>query len=415
MKPIIKKRIKNLTISFACIAVLASDLYFGSELKYQDYSTKAQTVDLQESLDAVAGYRMKSKARLQHNNDEPIYVKIDQSFTDEQRNTIISALDNIFGLVGDVNSKYKYKIVDEVKLFSNKTYISFDIKDAERVDEEESVVATTITDTGELRFGSKGSFFDSCNIYYNPHTLETSPKVTYEATLHELLHVFGIGDVYNQEATYQNTFVNTHNGSAEWLHMITPNDYKLLVSMYAEDMGDMTENEKQKYVDELNKKIDEYSKNYYNYYKTAYKQYLIKSGHSQEGVKNLTGYGEIGKKVDITFAKNLHNLDEIGKVRIKISDDKYVIATYDKNGKLIDDCSGKAHHLGEVIFLQDVHLKNFAFGKESFSDLKLSICYISEQSTYYMITDTLHTVGDNYCQVGVDTEYYNQQNQGMVK
>lgn len=421
MKPIIKKVIIPLT----CALVIGTSLYTVPQVKYEDYSTKQQTVDLQDSLDAVSGYTYKGKMRLEHNNGEPMYVEIDKDFTEEQRNEIISVLDHVFGIVGSVNENYKYEIVDSDSKLANKASISFDIKSDKifndineanglDVDRGEHARAGANPSLSLFSYSKKGAFFKKCDILYSPEAVsERESYDFYRTTLHETLHAFGIDDIYGEESMYRNTFISTENNTS-WLSMVSPNDYKLLISMYAEDMTNMSEEEKQAYIAKLNKKVEEYSVEYFRHYKQAYKDCLISNGITEEqDLKNYISQGQIDKDVDIIFEKFWNLEEQVVKGRLKVKGDKYVLALYDENDKVLEHCSGKAHHLGDQIFLQGAQFKNFKDTEQSFSDLFISIiCYLDDEPVY-SLRDTTMEQESLYSQHGVNIEYYNQQNQGL--
>ena len=132
MKPIIKNKIKKLVISLACATVIVSTLTPAayntiSEIKHKDNSTISQVDEYIEKFDVIDGYRHADGERLKHNGNEPIYIQIDNEFTKEQKETIKQALDFIFGLVGDINSNYKYEIVDNINetKYKNKVKIVY--------------------------------------------------------------------------------------------------------------------------------------------------------------------------------------------------------------------------------------------------------------------------------------------------
>lgn len=414
MKATIKKRIKNLTISLACTATILSALgasayYALPEIVHADNSSRQQTIELQEHFDAVTGYRQFNNERLQHNNGEPIYVTISDEFTKVQRDTIISALDQIFGVVGDINDNYKYVLVDNVdsSKYLGKTTMEF------RVNKDLTFSSghyNGVTDSADSLFsyGSKGRFNQKCWIEFDAQFLKDEPQRLYYTSLHEILHNFGFDDVYTQNKTvYQNTFMNPNTNMS--LKMITPNDYKLLVAMYSKDMSKLDETEKEEYVKQLEQKIDDYTTAYYSHYQQAFKQGLIDKGFSEHDVEANTSYVQLENDIDVTFIDTL-STKGVSKIRVKVKGDKYMLATYDENDNLLENCSGKTCNVGGQIFLQDVQLQNLKRGKQTCADLCVEMR--TDNTKYYRLRDTVDTM---YSAAGISTEHYNQQNQVLTQ
>ncbi|MBQ8444282.1 MAG: hypothetical protein IJX25_02910, partial [Clostridia bacterium] len=116
------------------VAIASLFLFAGSEIAFADYSSLQQTIELQEILNVDAEYRQSNYARLQHNDDQPIYVSLEEDvFSQTQIDIIVSALDYIFGIVGQINDNYQYKIVDNVNngQYLGKSRIHFTVGDFE--------------------------------------------------------------------------------------------------------------------------------------------------------------------------------------------------------------------------------------------------------------------------------------------
>ncbi|MGN0961456.1 MAG: hypothetical protein ACI4PF_04585, partial [Christensenellales bacterium] len=166
MKPILKKKIRNITICTALIAsTLIGSYHTLSEIVHKDNSSIEQINQYQEEFNVVSGYRHTNGERLKHNGDEPIYIQIDDEFSPEQKETIKQALDFIFGLVGDINDNYKYVVVDDINQpkYSNKTKIKFDVKETVLYYGQE-VYGLYTTNINRFKSKTKGVFIEKGNI-----------------------------------------------------------------------------------------------------------------------------------------------------------------------------------------------------------------------------------------------------------
>ena len=184
-------------------------------------------------------------------------------------------------------------------------------------------------------------------------------------------------------------------------------DLNLLISLYAIDISELGEDEKQDYIQQLEQKIEDYAFKYYTHYQQVYKQSLIDKGYSEEYVKVYTSYVQLENDIDVTFIDTL-STKGISKIRIKVKDDKYMLATYDENDNLLESCSGKAYNVGGQIFLHNVELQNLKKGYPTYTDLYIEMH--TDNTKYYRLCDTMNTI---YSAAGMNTEYYNQQYQGL--
>lgn len=409
MEPIIKKKIKNLIIVSLSTALITSVLTVGvwhtySELQLKDVSSLSQIDDYQEEFGVVDGYQHTNGERLKHNGGEPIYIQIHNGFSSEQKATIQRALDYIFGLVGDINDNYKYVIVDDLnqKEYSNKTKIHFYMQDSVRFNDQE-VYGLYKTYLHGFKSKSKGVFINKGDIYMEKSNA-SDPDELYNTTLHEIFHLFGVKDVYFSWVgeRYNNTYINV-NGNRN-LKMLSPNDYKLLISLYAKNTNELDESEKQDYINQLEQKIEDYTVKYYSHYQQAYKQKLLDDGLSEETVKERTSYVQLENDIDVTFVDTIRTKG-ISTIRVKVKDSKYVVATYDENNNMLESCSGKAYNVGGQIFLHNVILKNLNRGDSTYADLCVEMR--TDNTKYYRLSDTLDTI---YSGAGMNTDYYLQQN-----
>jgi len=111
-KPLIK-RIKNkLKMAMAgllvgvTITTGATLLY--SNIEYSNYSSDQEIETIAENLDCDLDYARKSFGHymvMKHNDDEPIYIHIDESLTKDEMLEAMGAIDYVFSVVQKINSK----------------------------------------------------------------------------------------------------------------------------------------------------------------------------------------------------------------------------------------------------------------------------------------------------------------------
>ncbi|MBQ8792485.1 MAG: hypothetical protein IJZ62_02595 [Clostridia bacterium] len=374
------------------VAIASLFLFAGSEIAFADYSSTQQTIDLQEILDVDAGYRQSNYARLQHNDDQPIYVSLEEDvFSQTQIDTIVSALDYIFGIVGQINDNYQYKIVDNVNngQYLGKSRIHFTVGDFENAN------GCAKRNSSIFGFGSKGIFNQDCKVVYDKDFLTQQPSHFFYTTLHELLHIFGMDDVYDNKVEHLDTFMNVFTDDS--LKMITPNDYKLLVACYAKDLSALNEEDRAEYIKSLQQKIEDYSVKYYSYYSQREQKNRAMSNLDLNcSITMSMQEKQSEESLDLTFNVCLTAMGQ--KVRVVIEENSYNVYTFSENGKLVENCEGEVFEADGEIFLQGVHLQDFKEGKETFVDL-----YIFKTGQLYNLCDVFNNC---YSNDGITTENY---------
>lgn len=395
-KGTVKKTIKNILISsLAVLTIGTASLHVSSEIVHNENSSISQTYDLQDNLKVVADYRNNLGARLKHNGNEPIYVSISNEFSEEQRNIIINGLNNIFGLVGDINNKYNYEIVEnlnDLKYF-NKTTIKFNFDEIAAQAE-----GNAHSEYSLFALSSKGHFIKGGTISFDKEVYQKSNNKLDYMVKHELLHLFGLSDIYEKEDTYLNTFMNIHQ--KDFVNMISPNDYNLLLSMYAENLNEYSDDEKNNYIESLQKKSDDYRQKYYENY----------SNNRKESYKNnnlILNESQITSDIDVVFS-NIYSVDKnISTIRIKTEGNAYTIATYDTSGNIIEKHNGKCMNVNGEIFLQDVHMKSLYKGNETFVDLQIT--HDSKSNKYKLSSLVLNLESSK----GIEFELFNTSTQNQ--
>lgn len=167
--------------------------------------------------------------RLAHNNGEPIYVSFNDNVPDDMKASCIRSLDYIFGLVGEINPYYYYEVVDFNRNTATKSHITY-----EMYNEAESNVKSASAYVERI---SHNTYYTTNHVCINESLINSSSNYTNYVLTHELLHIFGFEDVYvagavkNTTDYFDNTFLNV---SDIYINsgMISPNDYKFLLSAY---------------------------------------------------------------------------------------------------------------------------------------------------------------------------------------
>lgn len=281
---------------------------------------------------------------LNHNGGEPIYIVISDDFDEESKKLITQAVDTVFGIVSQINDKYTYQVVDKAP--KGKCSIQYRILDV-------NVGGYAWYDFEYKTIRSRGGVVTLDTSIVNKK--ETQNDLLYTST-HELLHIFGFRDVYNNSDSkfvgqrYSKTFMTTTfflSTSTEFVP-ISPNDYKLLLSAYAPQAT--TEEE---YKETLNK-IDNLA--------TAYETEYYK--RSVDFVESKMKDYQVAEFAD-TFVIGFENFLYSGsKVAIKVDGNKYSLFVKGEDGTKTKVHEGNVYHSGKGLILQDLKMENaFNYGK----------------------------------------------------
>ena len=127
-EPIIKTLKKGIAI--IAIGIVLSTGLTSCNFSQQEYVSQEEIIETADLLDCDTGYLMKHNddfVRMKHNDGEPIYICFDEQYPKDLKEKAKQSLDYIFGIVGKINSKYRYEIVDKAKFDSklNKTKIFY--------------------------------------------------------------------------------------------------------------------------------------------------------------------------------------------------------------------------------------------------------------------------------------------------
>ncbi|MBO5394712.1 MAG: hypothetical protein J6A28_02270 [Clostridia bacterium] len=343
----IGKALKRGFVTFlTSLIIVGTAATIAGNIQLKDYSSSAQVQQLSEEFGADMGYAYEKfgiHSRMQHNGDEPIYVCFNEELPSESRASAIKSLDYLFGLVGQINPAYRYEIVSQEEFdriwMKTKIYYEFG--------EHENAEAHIVHSYNPLSlFTSKPAM--------QGYEVRQSKAYNFENLdyiyLHELLHAFGIDDVYTQgpdavtNKFQGNTSINSNIG---YKHpFITPNDFKLLVALYAPKFENAQEQAKQ--TARLQQMIEVYTKHYYEDLSVIYKETFKIDEHLEKQDFNFT--------LDSTFL-GAEQTEYNYTYDITLQGDSYAFKLYDDKHNLLDSCNGKVYWNNDVAFLQDVTLK----------------------------------------------------------
>jgi len=353
MKSIIKKTHKALkiaTIASIVSATLVATPIVYANIKYADYNSNAEINEIAQMLDCDTDYLktyFNQYCRMEHNGDEPIYVYIDDDYTQDEKQAVKQSLERIFGIIGIINSKYKYKIVDygEFNSIKGKTKIKYTLKHDKQFVVDDAM-AQVEHNNNLLSLLTNKKLMNNFVIRIDREQIAKSPfENQLDKSLdHELAHAFSLKDSYyihNREAVWDNSLNNTymHYITEQNIGMFTPNDIKCWISVYADS--------KQK-AEDLLPFLNEYTENYYDVYS---KQCLKKCEKLNDF--NLRNF-EFESIIEIKY----ENGEKHGyKYNLIVENGKYKFLIYDKNTlSLMDDCSGEALYLNGVVVLKELKL-----------------------------------------------------------
>ena len=345
----------------------------------KEYTSLDSVHELCSALNVDGSYIDKSNLRLKHNGDEPIYVSISDDFPKELRDELISALDHVFGLVGQINPKYAYKIInsDTKKSLKDKTTIEIQfeppiqqnndhylacvsrnlktVKDFDRTKDGAYLIKKMIIYFNEERINAPSSENEDYYKFYEEQYLIEA------AMVHELLHCFGIGDVYDHQTNlvHFNTIMQT-TMATNGVTMISPNDYKVLRALYAPEFNN--ESEKYAYIAESANAIDEYSRKYYS----SHNKIQEESFNDADMPKLLTI-----NDGTYNFNSAMVENSNINSIRVVIKNEQYSLTTFNEYNEQIEHCTGNVYLVDGKAYLQSVELKHFNNSIPHITDLLL--------------------------------------------
>lgn len=321
-------------------------------------------------------YNNSGLVRLKPNDGEPIYVTIDDSIKSETLKTNINkSLDYVENIFSDINDKYKFQIVSNstanYKKAINKTVIEY--RTTQDLDNDTLGANSSSRNKSLLDY----IFQNDTNNVYNVHSVikineNYLKNCDNEASIltvliHELLHSFGLGDVYT--GNYDRlTFMNSAYGF--FSQVISPNDLRILYSTYCENHIKSNGELDLERVKEIQNKIDTYEKEYFGYINNK----IIQK-------KELNYVKKIGT-LNGTFSFELN----YKKYYFNIENDKVNLQIYDENKNLEKSYTGEALYYENSVTIKGFYDKTnqsnvrLYFSLFKTSGNNLFICKIDNQS-----------------------------------
>ncbi len=316
----------------------------------QDFASQESVSQTAEFLECDMSYVMKeygNYVRMKHNNGEPIYICFDESYSDDLKTKAIETLDYVFGIVGKINANYHYKIIDKTEFWlkGNKTKIYYTFGECVSTYKQHSSVANAHMEIHSkwYNFATENPVYFYYELNLNKDQLKTrNDEETKNTLIHELLHAFGLGDVYTdllrQTTTkfYGNTFMNCNID----FDIITPNDLACLISLYGDDCD----------MEKMKQGLKKYEEKFYSYY--------AKINREKIGTEEDFQYEEFDFETAIIVG-NLDGTKSGYTYRVSVRDGKYVLEIHDSFKKeIIDRCFGEVFEHDGVLVLKNVDLKH---------------------------------------------------------
>lgn len=365
-KSFVKKIFLVLTVAYFSIS--------GGYLTHKAILSNAQYLKPTSQIEADAGFLgadmlvMKNDAinfginpntgeyvRLRPNGkDEPIYVTLDQSIDDKLAGYIDKSLDYVEDIFSNINDQYKFKVVSnseyQQKMLAGKAVIKYQKKDIASSDA-----------AGTCSSGSNKTFIDDIlgndktNVYITDSVITIDEPVynscsEYEVLSilnHEILHCFGLGDVYSGNID-TGSFMSSQNGY--FCNLISPNDFRMLYAAYGDKHLDENGNVDYKKLEEIKEKLDQYEHEYYNIYS--------KRIMNLKGVSNVVkiNKNEYNNKSFVTRLKKASEPNCRYIIKLDIEGEKVTFNLY-KNDEKIQTSEGNIYYGDHFAILKDFFIR----------------------------------------------------------
>lgn len=307
--------------------------------------------------------------------DEPIYINLDKSIDSKLATHINSSLNYIEDVFSNINDNYTFKIVNDfeynVKKAIGKTTIKYECND---------IVKSNTSGTAYRTLNK--SFFDDVinnnerNLYYTDCTIVIDEKsyINYsESNIltvlnHELLHCFGLGDIYYGKVD-TGSFMRAQNGY--FINFISPNDFRMLYSAYGDKHLNKDGTINIKKLTEIKEKLNLYENEYYNF--------VAKNLIEKKDLKNImdidkSDFNNRGFVTHSYYTDN--NKTNSFMFKFEIKDDKAKIIIY-KDNKEVQNCEGNIYYGKNYMIVKDFEIiTTNADGSKNF-----------ENSYYYFFKD----------------------------
>ncbi|MBE5741056.1 MAG: hypothetical protein E7351_00780 [Clostridiales bacterium] len=361
----IKKDLKITATFIASLAIAVVGTVSYKNIQYADYAPTKQVEAVAQALDCDLRYTAKvggMYCRPKHNGDEPVYVYIDDAYTSVQRDKAIQALDYVFGIIGQINDKYRYQVVDKATYdkVGSKSKISF------FTEQHEGAVAVIFPNIDIMSLVTSKIVENEGKIYLNPTQKSYS---LYSAFVHELGHWCGLADVYTKNVNsnawdIQRYAGNTYMNSTCKFSEFTPNDVKCFYSLLAEKGVDLSkakawvaDYEKQYYYNETQRMFGKDEQNRTN--ETVGDDFICEGELSTaelliQDLMRKYGYNGVTNSQILELRKNA----DILRYRVIVDGPNYSLQILDESDNVLDSASGEVLYVNGSAVLKDVELSH---------------------------------------------------------
>jgi len=185
---------------------------------------------------------LKKVNRLGYNKDAPIRIVLNKNLQEESKELIREIYETkINPLFEAINDKYVFEVVDAKdfkKTSKDKVIIYFEYK----------------SELDSIWEPEAQAYYHAIDEQINPILTRAWVKLNADATfrtvMHEILHTFGLDDIYHFDYDYYGTFLNSASSP---IPFYKENDIRLLAAMYYDGQD----------FDGMNEWIENYTKEYY--------------------------------------------------------------------------------------------------------------------------------------------------------
>lgn len=342
---IIEKISKISLISVLGFALLREG-YRGYSIYTGEYNNQQTIVNNSKELDAnlrIAQFYMQngSVSRLKYNIDKPIYVYVKDGYTPEQKQVIKDVISEFNNIFKDINNNYKFEIVGSSEYVMARiighTAIVFD-------NEQNSSSELILGENRSLSARPFPNMTLFSKISIKGKKMEEDLSTFKYVVMHELLHSFGLGDLYSEFDAPErfSTLMYTTEFNAK-LNKIYPNDYAVLLSIYHNILDDNNK------VDA--NKLGKARRLYENYEKEFYKNF-IKLYEEEQTISSLSKISdeELGVFSYFLPSTYVNGKDIVNETITFLNNDKFRLNVF-KNGENIHSQTGAFKRIENMIIL----------------------------------------------------------------
>lgn len=411
--PILKKMGQALKKAVTVFCILGALTFVGYAIKGAvDNKRYTSTTTITETLEELGvenvylfqGNLTKNYRRLANNGNEPIYVAFSKEFENDNvlKDSAIKSLDYLFGIVGEINPSYKYKVVSYFEMekqdLLGKSTIKFELGSLPSNINGENIMNPDMQDIAYWDFVNtsnrividKRSFYKSKD-YYNEHYKNESKFLSNKTTnllTHELMHVFGFADVYewdgpefimkifkhvigqdkiNTTTSHKDTFMDTGNVDSFKINELTTQDYATLCALYMQKLSPDKQKEE---ISRLSKMVEDYQTMLLNKKIEYYQKEDKKALEDIVGLdmSEIGNYGTLDENVSgIEFSRKVRHVTEYDEwfendeytYKLTLNGSKYCLAVCDKDGNIVDSCDGDVVKTDHFTVLERCSFKNW--------------------------------------------------------